>query len=137
MKHFLPFIAILGLCLACAPPNKLASIGKKQDSIQKEKKIHIEKQIAPGTCSLNLKNCEIISEDENQWITGEISSIKAYGAGFTSTFEKGQKIKIGITEKQANHLNSEQTLSCLISNIDALRKKPFLKLVEYQLPIKN
>ncbi|WP_096427901.1 hypothetical protein [Labilibaculum antarcticum] len=132
MKHFLPLIAILGLSLACAPPNKLASIEKTQDSIQKEKPIHIEKQIAPGTCSLAIGDFKFLSENNKFLLNGKIISIKAYGAGFTSTFEKEQTIQIKITEQQFINLKSVKTISCLISNIEGLNKKPIYELVDFK-----
>lgn len=133
MKHFLPFIAILGLSFACAPPNKLNSIEKTQDSIQKEKPIHAEKQIAPGTCSLNLAECQIISENNNQWLVGKVISINAYGAGFLSVFEESQTIKIKITEQQSINLQAKKTISCLLSSIEVLNNKPYYKLVNYRI----
>jgi hypothetical protein len=137
MKHFLPLIAILGLSLACAPPNKLASIEKTQDSVQKEKRIHIEKQIAPGTCSLTLAECQIISENNNQWLVGNVISINAYGAGFLSVFEKKQTVRIRITEQQSINLKAEKTISCLLSSIEGLNNNPYYKLVDYKLQNKE
>lgn len=137
MKHFLPLIAILGLSIACAPPNKISQVEKTSGSSQKEKRIHIEKQIAPGTCSLTLTECQLISENDKQWLLGKVISINAYGAGFSSVFEKNQSIKIRITEQQLIHLRAEKIISCLLSSIDGLKNKPYYKLLDYKLQNKK
>lgn len=137
MKHFLPLLAILGLSLACTAPKQLISIEKTQDSIQKEKRIHIEKQIAPGTCSLTLDECQLISENDKYWLLGIVISINAYGAGFSSVFEKNQSVKIKITEQQLIHLKTEKIISCLLSSIQKRNNNPYYKLLAYQLQNKE
>ena len=137
MKHFLPLIAILGLTLACAPPNKLASTEKTQDSIQKEKRIPVEKQIAPGTCSLVISDFKFLSENNKFLLNGKVISIKAYGAGFTSTFEKEQSIQIKITKQQFINLKSAKSISCLISSIEGVHNTPLYKLVDYKSETKQ
>lgn len=137
MKHFLPLLAILGLSLACTAPKQLISIEKTQDSIQKEKRIHIEKQIAPGTCSLTLDECQLISENDKYWLLGKVISINAYGAGFSSVFEKNQSVKIKITEQQLIHLKTEKIISCLLSSIQKRNNNPYYKLLAYQLQNKE
>lgn len=132
MKHFLPFIAILGVTLACATPNKINQVGKTHDTNQKGKPIHVEKQIAPGTCSLAIGDFKILSENNKFLLNGKVISITAYGAGFTSTFEKEQSIQIRITEQQFINLKSEKTISCLISSIEGLNNTPLYELVDYK-----
>lgn len=132
MKQLLSIIAILGFTFACAPPNKISQVGKKHDSNQKEKKIHLEKQIAPGTCSLTIAKCKLISENSKHWLIGKVVSINAYGAGFSSSFGKEQSIQIKITEQQLINLKSEETISCLISSMEGLNNTPLYKLVDYQ-----
>lgn len=137
MKHFLPLITILGLSIACAPPNKISQVEKTSGSNQKEKRIHIEKQIAPGTCSLTLDECQLISENDKYWLLGKVISIKAYGAGFSSVFEKNQSVKIKITEQQLIHLKTEKIISCLLSSIQKRNNNPYYKLLAYQLQNKE
>ncbi|WP_320019642.1 hypothetical protein [Labilibaculum manganireducens] len=137
MKHFLPLIAILGLTLACAPPNKISQAEKTSGSNQKEKPIHLEKQIAPGTCSLIISDFKFLSENNKFLLNGKVISIKAYGAGFTSTFEREQSIQIKITEQQFMNLKSAKSISCLISCIEGVHNTPLYKLVDYQSEIKQ
>lgn len=133
MKHLLPIIAIMVLTIACSPPNKINHVGKTLDSNQKKKPIHVEKQIAPGTCSLEISDFKFLSGNNKFLLNGKVILIKAYGAGFTSTFEKEQTIRIKITEQQFINLKSEKTISCLISSIERLNNNPYYKLLDYKL----
>ncbi|WP_372755095.1 hypothetical protein [Labilibaculum sp.] len=137
MKQFLPLLTIFGLAYACAPPHKINQNEEKLPSAQNEKRIHIEKQIAPGTCSLQIANCTIIEENSKTYLVGNIASIKAYGAGFTSSFEKGQKLTVILTEQQLMHLKDLKTISCLISDVNAIKNESHFKLVEYQQAIEK
>jgi hypothetical protein len=137
MKQILPLIAIFGLTLACAPPQKTNQNGEQAPTGQNEKRIHIEKQIAPGTCSLQLTNCTILEENSKTYLLGNVNSINSYGAGFTSTFVKDQKLKITITEQQFKHLQNSKSISCLISNAQGIKNESILTLVDYQHPIEK
>lgn len=132
MKQILPLLTIFGLTIACSPPHKTNQYGENSPTAQNEKRIHIEKQVAPATCSLQMTNCTILEENSKTYLLGNVASIHAYGAGFSSSFEKDQNLKVAITRQQFIHLKDSKTISCLISDAQGIKNESIFTLVEYQ-----
>ncbi|WP_421918686.1 hypothetical protein [Marinifilum sp.] len=128
MKKNLPFLAMLFFCLGCSPPKQVNKTPSNYPTIKlHEKKVESSQQIAPGTCYLSLKDCEIISENV---IKGKVSQLHGYGAGFTEVFQLNEEITIKISNNDLPRIYKLRNLSCVISKVEKMNDYSFLKLIE-------
>ncbi|NOU61718.1 hypothetical protein [Marinifilum caeruleilacunae] len=128
MKKILPILALLLFCLGCAPPKKMSDNSSNSPSPPQEQKVDQNQQIAPGTCYLSLKDCEIISDQK--MIKGKVSQLHGYGAGFTEVIQLNQEIVIKIDKQDVQKLNKRSEFSCVISQVEKMGNKTYLKLIE-------
>ena len=132
MKKFLPFIVLLAFTLACSSQRKVSDSNTTPRNTTQVKKVHVDQQIAPGTCSLSIKDCKLISEKNTFWLTGKVASVSAYGAGFTEVLERDQIIKIKIDEKQYKSIDQSKLLQCTITSVTRMNKPVLFELVEHK-----
>lgn len=130
MKKFLPIVALLLMCLGCAPPNKTSKVNSNPPSPQQEKKVDSSQQIAPGTCYLSLKDCVLLTEGQKLSLKATVNKVHSYGAGFTEVFQKNQEIVIRINEKDKKVLSNKESISCIVTQVTKMNNKSYLQLAE-------
>ncbi|MGQ1911653.1 hypothetical protein ACT3CE_17970 [Marinifilum sp. RC60d5] len=128
MKKFLPIAVLLLLCFGCAPPKKVNEKSTSSLSPKQEKELTLDKQFAPGTCSLLISEYEVISEDNQLWLKGNVDKLNGYGAGFNEVIQKNQVIKIRISKEQSEKIDNTKTLSCIILSIKKMNQSSTFEL---------
>nr|WP_320118706.1 hypothetical protein [uncultured Marinifilum sp.] len=128
MKKFLPITVLLLLCFGCAPPKKVSEKSTSSRSPKLEKELTLDKQFAPGTCSLLISEYDIFSENNHLWLKGTVDKLNGYGAGFNEVIQKNQIIKIRISKKQSEKIDKSKKLSCIISSIKKMNQSNTFKL---------
>ncbi|WP_321306973.1 hypothetical protein [Marinifilum fragile] len=130
MKKILPIIALAFYAMACAPP-KMANENNIQKNVnQHDENVGRDKQIAPGTCSLIITGCIVISKDDSYKLKGKVQSVIAYGAGFNLTFSKNDEITILVSKSQAQSIKNMEKISCNILKKEGRYESAVLELTK-------
>ena len=130
MKKILPIIAVIFYTMSCAPPKMVNENSTKKNEKKLDVNINQEKRIAPGTCSLIITDCVVLSKDTPLKIKGKVQSIIAYGAGFNSTFSKNEELEILISNTQAQSLKDKKEISCSILKKEGRYETTILELIK-------
>ena len=130
MKKILPIVALLTMCLGCAPPNKTSKVNSNSPSPQQIEKVASNQPISPGTCSLIVTDCKIISENGSYKLKGKVHSIIAYGAGFNRAFSKNEELEIRISKSQSESLKNNEKISCNILRKEGRYEPAVLELIK-------
>ncbi|MDQ2178619.1 hypothetical protein [Marinifilum sp. D714] len=128
MKKILPIIALAIYAMACAPPKMANENNVPKNINQHDKNVDRDKQVAPGTCSLIITDCIVISKDGSYKLKGKVQSVIAYGAGFNRTLSKNDEITILISKSQAQSIKNMEKISCNILRKEGRYESAVLEL---------
>ena len=133
MKHYLPFLALLLLCLGCAPPKKSNQKGQSNSSLQHKNKEIATQQIAPGTCLISLKACKVISKNDQTHLIGKVEKIHGYGAGFTETFSINQEVSFPLPSEFKSKINTKKSVVCVLNQVMKMNNQSSVEISEIKL----